>query len=645
MFAMNHINSGFVRGRRDASRKATALAVAAIALLTVCLLQLPAVSGTGPAVAFAADVPGSTSDAAASIGSATALATSADLADGQDTPLVLVWRDELVFRVLGSDFGRVELELHRSADGLAKFIDQTYYDAQATEIVTEWIFGQDAAAPALKLYSFSVETPAGNLDARISFADEVTYEVVQTGGKGTLSQREVDPAISLGRGSRLTILPLDNNALADYLVPTWFLSSEQAGEGGLFGLVLPINLPQHQLVLDANVKYLGIDKSLGIEAFKYSVSVGGVPVSIWTTPHERRLIKLEIQSQGVEIINEALLAQSTDGPEAESQPIDAALADGDESVLFVESEVEVPAKGGYLAATLLLPAKVEGEVPGVVIVAGSGPTDRDGNNPLIPGEVNTYREIAEYLSSRGIAVLRYDKRGIAQSALLAQGETPPFEQYAEDVTSCVEYLKSVDGVSGDAIFIAGHSEGGVLALMAAASGTDVAGLILLSTPGYPLRDTLRSQIEAQADVLESAGMAGIKEKMLTALDDLYEAVKTDGPFDYTAYDLPEQFAATYLSLDMQREFARGFLFADPAELASRTDLPVCIIQGTGDTQVTEDNALVLAAALGDQDVEVYIIEGMDHVLKPTQGEPLPYGDPSRRVSVEVLEAIERFVVL
>ena len=162
MFAMNHINSGFVRGRRDASRKATALAVAAIALLTVCLLQLPAVSGTGPAVAFAADVPGSTSDAAASIGSATALAASADLADGQDTPLVLVWRDELVFRVLGSDFGRVELELHRSADGLAKFIDQTYYDAQATEIVTEWIFGQDAAAPALKLYSFSVETPAGN---------------------------------------------------------------------------------------------------------------------------------------------------------------------------------------------------------------------------------------------------------------------------------------------------------------------------------------------------------------------------------------------------------------------------------------------------------------------------------------------------
>src|SRR5690606_37202462 len=126
------------------------------------------------------------------------------------------------------------------------------------------------------------------------------------------------------------------------------------------------------------------------------------------------------------------------------------------------------------------------------IVAGSGLTDRDGNSPLIPGEVNTYREIAEYLSSRGIAVLRYDKRGIAQSALLAQGETPPFEQYAEDVTSCVEYLKSVDGVSGDAIFIAGHSEGGVLALMAAASGTDVAGLILLSTPGYPLRDTLRS---------------------------------------------------------------------------------------------------------------------------------------------------------
>ena len=98
---MNHINSGFVRGRRDASRKATALAVAAIALLTVCLLQLPAVSGTGPAVAFAADVPGSTSDAAASIGSATALATSADLADGQDAARACLERRARVQGKLG----------------------------------------------------------------------------------------------------------------------------------------------------------------------------------------------------------------------------------------------------------------------------------------------------------------------------------------------------------------------------------------------------------------------------------------------------------------------------------------------------------------------------------------------------------------
>ena len=697
VFFMNRTDSACFRNRCAANRRATPQIAIAVALLVVCQVQLCPVCVFGQAVALASSAP----DATALTSSAPDAAAQEEA--GQDAAYQLVWKDELTYRLLGSDFARVELELYRSADGTAKYVDRTHYEAQATEVVTEWILDETSPLPVFKDYSFSLSAPGVNLDVAISWGDSpgdrVTYEVEQTGTRGTFSTREADPATALGSGPRLMIVPLDNNAIADYLVPTWFLPSQQAGESGKFGLVLPVSLPQHSLVLETTLEYLGVDESLGKPSLKYRVSAGGVSILVWTTPEERRLLKLEIASQGVEIVNEALLADwarvvdsaqptgkarlagevarvaETESAErgGETVPAGPAGVGEAEPANIVEREVEVPARGGNLAATLSLPADAPGEVPGVVIVAGSGPTDRDGNNPLIPGEVNTYKEIAHYLSSRGIAVLRYDKRGIAGSAALMGAETPSFSQYAEDVKSCVEFLKSVDGVRSDRVFIAGHSEGGILALMAASAGTDapsgkdasssadaslatdacqgtgarigtdVAGLILLATPGYPAEHILRLQIGAQADALESMGITGIKEKMLAALDGLYEAIRTDTPFDYSTYGLPDEYAAIYLSLDYQREFAKGFLFVDPAELAQQIEVPVCIIQGTVDTQVGVDNAYTLAAALEDKNAELHIVEGADHVLKPTEGEPLPYGDPSRHVSSEVLKAIEGFV--
>lgn len=562
------------------------------------------------------------------------------------TEFELVWTDEFVYSQFGSEVGRARLEMYRSAGGAAQLVDTVRYASLATDVVTRWELDETASPITLERYSFSVSTPSGQLDVSISWGDEVTYEIAQTGGKAAFEPRLADPAKSIGPGPRLLVVPLDNNALPDYVVATWLLPSDEPGEHGEFGLVLPVSLPQHAMVLDTGIEYLGLDNSLGKEALKYRVSVGGTAMLIWTTPDERRLLKLGIAAQGVEIANESLLEQWSEGKDSPEDIVESGVSSKtDEAALaaFVEQDVQVPARGGSLAATLSYPADAAGEVPGVVIVAGSGPTDRDGNNPLIPGHVNTYKEIAHYLASRGVAVLRYDKRGIGGSAGLALAETPPFSWYADDVQSCVEFLASVNGVDENGVFVAGHSEGGVLALMAASAGSELAGLVLLSAPGYPLDYTLKLQIGAQADALESMGLAGIKEKMLTALDDLYDAIRTGEPFDYTAYGLPNDYASIYLSLDAQREFAEGFLFVDPAELARQVDVPVCIIQGTADTQVYVDNALNLVSAIGEEEAEVYIVEGVDHVLKPTEGEPLPYGDPSRRVSPEVLEAIESFL--
>lgn len=557
----------------------------------------------------------------------------------------LVWRDELVYSIVGSPMATIELEMLRSAEGMARFISRNHYSAQATDVVTEWELDAAAAPISFQRYSFSVTAPGVQLDALIAWGDEVIFEVVQTGTKGVFSPPAADPQTAIGAGSQLMVVPLDNNALADYIVATWLLPSIEPGEHGDFGMAFPVSLTQHSMVVKATVEYLGLDDSLGRETLKHRVSVAGTAALIWSTRDERRLVKFQVPSQGVEIVNEALLNEWSAGlekgagaaePDAETSVGEALEAN------FNEVEVQVPARGGSLAATLSIPVDAASKVPGVVIVAGSGPTDRDGNNPLILGEVNTYKEIAHYLASTGIAVLRYDKRGIGRSAGLALSGTPPFEWYAEDAASCVEFLKSIEEVDAGRVFLAGHSEGGVLALMAATTGSDIAGLILLSSPGYPMHHTLRLQMEAQGDAAESMGLAGMKEKVLTALDDLYEAIRTGKPFDYSIYGLPQELASVYLSLDLQREFTEGMLFADPAEMARQVSVPVCIVQGTADTQVGVENALALADAVGDG-VEAHIIEGVDHVLKPTAGEPLPYGDPSRRVSPEVLEAIEGFV--
>ncbi|NLU41314.1 MAG: alpha/beta hydrolase, partial [Firmicutes bacterium] len=468
----------------------------------------------------------------------------------------LVWRDELVYNIFGSPVATIELEMLRSAEGLARLISRNHYSAQATDVVTEWEFDAAAAPISFQRYSFSATAPGVQLDALIAWGDEVTFEVVQTGTKGVFSPPAADPQTAIGAGSQLMVVPLDNNALADYIVAAWLLPSIEPGEHGDFGMAFPVSLTQHSMVVKATVEYLGLDDSLGREALKHRVSVAGTAALIWSTRDERRLVKFQVPSQGVEIVNEALLAewsavgeepagadgQGADEPGADELGAGTLVGEVPEAK-FDEREVQVPARGGSLAATLSIPVDAAGKVPGVVIVAGSGPTDRDGNNPLIPGEVNTYKEIAHYLASRGVAVLRYDKRGIGGSAGLALSGTPPFEWYAEDAASCVEFLKSVEEVDAGRVFLAGHSEGGVLALMAATTGSDMAGLILLSSPGYPMHHTLRLQMEAQGDAAESIGLAGMKEKILTALDDLYEAIRTGKPFDYSIYGLPQELAS------------------------------------------------------------------------------------------------------
>ena len=306
-----------------------------------------------------------------------------------------------------------------------------------------------------------------------------------------------------------------------------------------------------------------------------------------------------------------------------------------------EKEVLIPTEGGNLAGTLTIPKGVTKPTYGVILVAGSGPTDRDGNNPLVSGEINTLKEIAHYLSSKGIVTLRYDKRGIKGSANLVDGATPAFDLFKYDLVQAKKYFQELDLVNKDELYILGHSEGAMLTIMAAEEEKDLAGIILISGAGYSHGQALRSQIENYGEQLESAGQKGVKEELLKALDDLYFAIRNEKKFDIEDYNIPANMRNIYLSLIKQPEFAKGWLDVDPVGLLENVEIPVCIIQGTNDGRVNIEDARNLASAVPQDSLDLNIFQGVNHYLKKG-----PTGNPklSARIYKDLLDTIYQFII-
>jgi alpha-beta hydrolase superfamily lysophospholipase len=243
-----------------------------------------------------------------------------------------------------------------------------------------------------------------------------------------------------------------------------------------------------------------------------------------------------------------------------------------------EREVRFAGSGGVaLAGTLVLPAISEIErVPGVVLVAGSGPTDRDGNNPLIPVRVDLLKEIARSLGRAGIASLRYDKRGIGGSAIHQRDAADrqesyfTWDQFVSDVQAAHAELVRHDEIKSYATALLGHSEGGLLAIAAtAAMGKKRPyALVLASTPGRPLGEIVREQI---ARSMPSLGPTA--ERIMAAIRDTSQVPR----------DVPSAFRAVFPA------YAGAFLKAafafDPAATLARTDVPCLLLQGGADVQV------------------------------------------------------------
>ena len=298
------------------------------------------------------------------------------------------------------------------------------------------------------------------------------------------------------------------------------------------------------------------------------------------------------------------------------------------TIAVLPVQVTVPGLNGPLSGTLTDPG---GRGPAIVILPGSGPTDRDGNNAL--GVLAApYRMLAEALASRGIATLRADKRGMfASKSAVADANAVTIGDYATDAHAWVDLVRQRTGRS--CAWLLGHSEGGLIALAAAQKPRGICGVILVAAPGRPLADVLRAQLKA------NTANAPILDAALGAIDALAEGRRID--------------PAT-LPVALQPMFGariQGFLidvFAQrPARDAAALTVPLLVMQGDHDLQVSMEDAHLLADA--DPKATLAIIPGMNHVLKIVAGNDraanlATYKDSSLPLAPGVVDRISRFVI-
>lgn len=231
----------------------------------------------------------------------------------------------------------------------------------------------------------------------------------------------------------------------------------------------------------------------------------------------------------------------------------------------------------------------------VLIIAGSGPTDRNGNSLVTGIATNTYKMLADSLAAHGYASLRYDKRGIAASVSAATDESQlTFDAYIDDAAAWTEWLAADDRF--DRVVLAGHSEGGLIALVAAKRSDKVVAVVTLAGVGESIDATLRRQLGTQPEPYRS--------ECMRIIDELKAGRTVSDP-------MPELAALFRPSV---QPFLISQMRYEPSNEARTLSQPLLVVQGTTDIQINLNDAIKLSTV--NPRTRLAIISEMNHVLKP-----------------------------
>ncbi len=336
--------------------------------------------------------------------------------------------------------------------------------------------------------------------------------------------------------------------------------------------------------------------------------LGGLPLLLHLGPDGRLLGGL-IPAQGVVIerVSDTVALMPETPPDYTAPP----------GAPYTAEEVKLAAPGGFtLAGTLTRPTGAKGPVPAVVTITGSGQEDRDESLPIVRG-FRPFRQIADTLARRGIAVLRLDDRGVGGSGGPVASATS--RDFANDIRTALAWLRRQPGIDGKRLGLVGHSEGGLIAPMVAADDRQLRGIVLMAGPAYTGRRVLEYQYRR---AMEGAYGAGTPQA-----DSAYRAQMIE--VDASMANVP---------------WMKFFAEYDPLPTAGRVKTPVLVLQGATDRQVTAEQAPLLAKAFrdgGNRDVTEHTFPDMNHLFLPDpSGDPRGYlALPVRRIPPEVLGTI------
>ena len=340
----------------------------------------------------------------------------------------------------------------------------------------------------------------------------------------------------------------------------------------------------------------------------------GPPVAgeIWGD-ESGRLLRVSVPAQSLEVVREDVASVSTRRVTV-SRPND--------------EPARVQANGFSIAATLSKPRDADGKPrPAVVLIGGSGPTDREETVAGIP----IFGQIAGALADAGFYVLRYDRRGVGQSG--GRPEAAGLDDYAEDARAAVRYLGARKDIDRRRIAAVGYGDGGPVALIAASKEDRIAAAALIASIGTRGAEANLAQVTRSLE--RSTRSEADKQTALALQKQIQDAVMTGKGWEGVAPELRRQAETAWF---------HSFLLFDPARIMRDVEQPLLIVHGELDRQVAPPNAdglEQLARSRRRGSVDVVRVPGVNHLLVPaTTGEVDEYGTlPDRTVSPAVTGAL------
>ena len=275
----------------------------------------------------------------------------------------------------------------------------------------------------------------------------------------------------------------------------------------------------------------------------------------------------------------------------------------------------------YVEGTLLAPRQET--VPLAIIINGSGPVDRNGNEMMTKN--NSAKKLAEALAIKGIATFRYDKRTLKAQQLNIDEKDMRFDDFIDDAKAVIKRFSELPNYSS--LYIIGHSQGSLVGMIAAQEKAD--GFISIAGAGQTIDNLIVEQIGRQ--------MPGLEESARTAFNELRANGKVK---DYN------QGLASLFKKSIQ-PFMFSWMKYDPQQEIKKLEMPVLIINGDNDLQVNTNEAEKLKAARPD--AELIIIENMNHIYRIIDknddiANQKSYNEPQRPISNEMVEQISNFIL-